>query len=268
MFVQRLAGALSGTPTGIVIAPTDDELYLANIPGPADGTNTGHRWWSAERTFSTINADGFLEWGDRLKPGELLTRANVGGHANPTKTTAINSRQTLTFAGLSIMDSVELDADRNTIYVLHKPTTNASLHLLFGVADAASVGAPTDDVLSLGYTAGVPRLITDAGNATLAGTTASGDYRDVVHVVRVTMSPEHGKAIKINDGDEEIRNVALTTSLFDVSFRLAGFEGTASRYTGDIESLLILPGQDMSDPYFTAVDAEVIRILMARGGVA
>lgn len=266
MFVQRLAGALTGTPTGLVIAPSDDELYLANIPGPADGTNTGHRWWSGERTFVTLDDNGLTVWGDRLKPGETLTRVVVGGHANPTKTTAINSRQTLTFAGLSLLDTIELDAERNTIYVLHKPTTNASLHLLFGPSDAASVGAPTDDVLSLGYTTGVPRLITDAGNVSLL--ISSGDYRDVTHVVRVTMSPEHGKAIKINDGDVETRDEALTTSLFDVSFRLGGFEGTASRYTGDIESLLILPGQDMSDPYFTAVDAEIIRILMARGGVA
>lgn len=267
------AATLAGPRVGPTFTRNDDDDFLANLPYPPLGSNAGHRIWTADRGFLIPNpTTGLAEWRDRIS-GEVL--AGVAGTSLPTKTEAWTDSlgravPTYTFSGLTELDTptAQLDTLRNTVYLLMRlETTDATLNSVFGPAASPVAGAPTDDVLALATSSGVPRLVTDAGTASLL--IGSGDRRNTVALYRLTMSPEYGKAIHVN-GVQNARNAALTTGLTETRYSIGNFGSISNgfRLKASVQALIVLAGQDHSDPYFADADARITSIYKAKGNIA
>ena len=219
--------------SGVKLNMTDDEKFIASIPPPIGGSNALYRHWRGDKwTLQTDTATGRALWLDTNAPKHRAL--SVASHAFPTKTEAINSKQTLTFAGTSqfIVENYNLDAARNTVYAIVKLGDNTGFSCLFGPAVSPTPGAPTDDVLAFGWTAGRVRLVSDSAGASIALDPVANDWRGLVKVFMVTMSPEGGKSIWTNGVATDTRAL-LTTNLTETGLSIGGFGTVAGTDMGE-----------------------------------
>jgi hypothetical protein len=263
MLVQALPGALYATGIGGSL-PVDSSLqYLANLPAAPNADPPVPIMWRGDRGTLTVPSSGNLQWKSILG-NKTLSGAAV---AIPTRSEAFNSKSTYSFGTFVYdLDTVAdvFDSTRNTVFVVCQVAT-AGLRLFFGPSTEPTPGAPTDNVLALGWNpSGNPILVTNAGNASLL--IGGGDIRGAPHVLMATMSPEHGKSIWV-DGVENNRNLALVTPLANKTFSFGAYGNDPARFQGDIRSVLVIPGQDYSDPYFDNARVAVTEILMDDAGI-
>lgn len=267
-YVHKIGSVFSGGARGPSVAATDDELFIANLPGPIGVGNGGQRWMSGAHSLLWKDAgDSLPRWRDRSNSGVAV---GLSGSSMPSKGTAINSRQTIGVTGAHYLQStVTLDAARNTVYGLIKPASSATVRALYGPVSMPVTSAPTDDVLNLAVGAdGIMRWMRDTPAASALINSAAGDRRGVVTLFRCTMSPEYGKGILIH-GFAEARNAALTASLLhtDLQWFRYGNQPSSNRYSGDVAELIVLPGVDYSDPAYADVHARLWTILAGWGGL-
>lgn len=267
-FVHKIGSVFIGGARGPSVAATDDELFLANLPGPLGVGNGGQRWMSGAHSLLWKDAgDSLPRWRSRINNGVSY---GLSGSSMPSKGTAISSRQTIGVTGAHYLQStVTLDAARNTVYGLIKPASSATVRALYGPVSMPTTAAPTDDVLNIAVGAdGVLRWMQDTPTTSALIHTAAGDRRGVVTLFRTTMSPTTGKSILVH-GFAEARNTGLTASLLhtDLQWFCYGDQPSSNRYSGDVAELFVLPGVDYSDPAYADVHARIWSILAGWGGL-
>lgn len=267
--VHKIGANFAGAVRGPTIVASDDEIFLANLPGPLGVGNGGQRWVSGSHALAWKDpTDGLPRIRSRIGGGVAV---GLSGSTMVGKAAAINGRQTITTTGAQyLQSSVTLDANRNTVYGLIKPAAGTStVRTIYGPVTMPTTGAPTDDVLNLGVGAdGVMRWMQDTPTASAVINSAAGDRRGAVTLFRATMSPTTGKSILVY-GFPESRNVGLVAPLLHTDLQLFryGNQASASCYSGDIAELLVLPGVDYSDPAYAQIDARILSILAAWGGL-